>query len=273
MEGFKLSKPRLIIDPGHGGKDPGGGSNEHWQEKKMALDISLYQYRRFRKLNVPVAITRTQDVYLSPEERTRIVRESGAVDCISNHLNAAQSPSARGVETIHSIHSNGELARQSFGAIVAEGMPGRRVFTRAGSNGRDYYFMHRQTGAVETVIVEYGFATNPDDTKWLLARWRVFAEAVVRVYCKYAGFDYSPPSAGTERKGKSLPSIHGEASVVIHDEKPVTGYLIDNRVYVPLRLIGEKLGGKVSWNNRHENGLHRTDGCLNGSCNHFVMKL
>ena len=37
----------IIIDPGHGGSDIGGGSNNFWQEKDLALKISLYQYQRF----------------------------------------------------------------------------------------------------------------------------------------------------------------------------------------------------------------------------------
>ena len=78
-------KPVLIIDPGHGGKDNGGGSNEYFKEKEMNLQISLYQYQRFQELGVPVSITRDSDIYLSPSTRTEIVRESGAKYCISNH--------------------------------------------------------------------------------------------------------------------------------------------------------------------------------------------
>lgn len=35
-----MSKPELILDPGHGGKDEGGGSNDLWKEKNLVLDIS-----------------------------------------------------------------------------------------------------------------------------------------------------------------------------------------------------------------------------------------
>lgn len=181
---------KLIIDPGHGGNDPGGGSNEHWKEKDLVLDISLYQYQRFRELGVSVEITRTKDVTLSPDERTKIVRESGAKYCISNHINAAESSEARGAETIHSIYSNGSLAKTIFNAVSAAGIPGRRVFSREGANGKDYYFMHRDTGSVITVIVEYGFATNREDTKLLHDRWKDFAEAVVRAYCHRIGHPY-----------------------------------------------------------------------------------
>ncbi len=198
------TKPILIIDPGHGGKDIGGGSNDIFKEKEMNLKISLYQYQRFQELNVPVHITRDSDIYLSPTTRTEIVRESGAIYCISNHLNAYK-PEARGVETIHSIFADDTLARKLFQAIVAEGMLGRRVFSKAGDSGKDYYFMHRDTGSVKTVIIEYGFATNKQDTELIVNNWQGFAEAVVKAFCEYIGHPYSP--------------------VIIQPEQPIeTGY-------------------------------------------------
>jgi len=191
-----MSMPILIIDPGHGGKDPGAGSNQYFKEKEMNLKISLYQMRRFKELGVNVAITRAEDIYLSPTERIRIVRESGARYCISNHLNAANIE-VRGVETIHSIYANGELAQVLYQAVVDEGMKPRRVFSKENSNyvGKDYYFMHSDTGAVKTVIVEYGFATNADDTKLLIDNWERYAEAVVRAFCRYINHRYLPPES------------------------------------------------------------------------------
>lgn len=193
-------KPILVIDPGHGGKDPGGGSTANWKEKDFVLQISLYQYERFKQLGVPVALTRDKDVYLSPNERAKIVRESGAKYCISNHINAAGNSTARGVETIHSIYSDGKLAAAIYNAIRDAGMPGRRVFSRSIDNKQkvDYYFMHRDTGSVSTVIVEYGFATNAQDVQLLENHWRDYAEAVVRAFCQYAGYDYRPPTDGKE---------------------------------------------------------------------------
>ena len=188
-------KPILIIDPGHGGKDPGGGSTERWAEKDFVLQISLYQYDRFKQLGVPVALTRDKDVYLSPADRTKIVRESGAKYCISNHINAAGSSTARGVETIHSIHSDGKLATAIYNAIRDAGMPGRRVFCKPLDNKPtvDYYYMHRETGSVSTVIIEYGFATNAADADLLEQHWREYAEAAVRAFCQYAGYAYKAP--------------------------------------------------------------------------------
>jgi N-acetylmuramoyl-L-alanine amidase len=183
--------PILIIDPGHGGKDPGGGSNSVFLEKNKALEISLYQLERFKQLGVPVSITRTEDVYLSPTARTDAVRKSGAKHCISNHINAYNN-TARGAETIYSIFSDGKLATRILDGIVDKGMPKRRAFKKEGANGADYYFMHRQTGSVETVIIEYGFATHPEDTKLIINNWKAYAESVVKTFCEYIKHPYQP---------------------------------------------------------------------------------
>ncbi|MEN2766645.1 N-acetylmuramoyl-L-alanine amidase family protein [Ornithinibacillus xuwenensis] len=188
----------LIIDPGHGGNDPGGGTNRFWKEKDLALKISLYQYERYKELGVPVAITRTTDRTLSPEQRTRIVRESGAKYCHSNHLNAGGGD---GAEVIHSIYDGKAMAEEIASEIRRAGQNVRRVFTRTlpGNPNQDYYFMIRDTGTVVTNIIEYGFADSPgDDVQQLREKHLVYAEAVVKAFCEFSGYSYRNPSGDFE---------------------------------------------------------------------------
>ncbi|MFY0545141.1 N-acetylmuramoyl-L-alanine amidase family protein [Brevibacillus sp. H7] len=194
--------PILIIDPGHGGIDPGGGSNKLFTEKDLTLKISLYQFQRMHELNIPTAVTRTTDQTLSSEERTALVRNSGARYCISNHINAG---GGRGSEVIYSIYASAALPRKISEALEAEGMPNRRIFTRTLPNdpSKDYYFMHRDTGCVETVIVEYGFADNPLDADKLNRDWRDLAEAVIRAFCEHTNLAYRPP----EKTGSNPPPV------------------------------------------------------------------
>ncbi|HZG85473.1 N-acetylmuramoyl-L-alanine amidase [Paenibacillus sp.] len=242
--------PILIIDPGHGGADPGGGSNAFWKEKDLVLQISLYQAERFEKLGVDVAMTRRTDVTISAPARTKIVRESGARYCISNHINAGGGD---GVETIHSIHSDGKLARAIAEAIRESGQNLRRVFTRTlpGNPNRDYYFMHRETGGVETVIIEYGFADSKrDDVEQLRTHWKEYAEAVVRAFCSHIGHPYAPPravSAAEVEAAGDLPAVQARIGVVVDGVRIGEGLLIDNTSYVPARLIGELLGAVIEW--------------------------
>ncbi|MDR5000071.1 N-acetylmuramoyl-L-alanine amidase family protein [Brevibacillus parabrevis] len=188
--------PILIVDAGHGGVDPGGGNNAQFLEKNMTLQISLYQFNRFKELNIPVAMTRTSDTTLSSDARTALVRNSGARYCISNHINAG---GGRGSEVIYSIYGSAVFPRMIQEELEAEGMPNRRIFTRTLPNNpnRDYYYMHRETGSVETVIIEYGFADNPLDADTLAKDWKKLAEGVVRAFCEYAKLPYRPPVAPT----------------------------------------------------------------------------
>ena len=82
---------RIVIDPGHGGDDPGASGNGII-EKNLTLDISRYMYDRFRELGIPVSITRLDDSTLNPIDRVnRILGFYGSdpnVIVISNHINA-----------------------------------------------------------------------------------------------------------------------------------------------------------------------------------------
>lgn len=244
-----MSKPIIIIDPGHGGKDLGGGSNKFFNEKDMNLKISLYQYRRLRELEVPVKITRTIDAYLTPSYRAKLVKESGAKYCISNHLNSA-NPKARGVETIHSIYSDGKLAHRLYQAIVKKGMHKRRVFTRRSTKNKnlDYYFIHRKTGSVNTIIVEYGFASNPNDTKLILSKWPEYAEAVVKEFCLFIGHKYQLPKIAKDpKKNNALPILKNHAKVTI-DNKTIPGFITnEGRTLVEVRSAARILGLNIEW--------------------------
>ncbi|ASN05958.1 N-acetylmuramoyl-L-alanine amidase [Virgibacillus necropolis] len=222
-------KPLLIIDPGHGGKDPGGGSNRFWKEKDLNLKISLYQYNRYKQLGIPVSLTRQSDVTLTPEVRTRIVRNSGATFCHSNHINAGGGD---GAEIIHSIYGGKEMSSKIAAEMKAAGQNIRRVFTRKlpVNSNLDFYFMNRNTGTVTTSIIEYGFAdSKKDDIRQLQTQWETYAEAVVKGFCLFTGNDYFLPSVKDEKlQAKSakilrLPESAGSWRVYPLDRSPVKG--------------------------------------------------
>lgn len=195
------NKPVLILDAGHGGRDPGGGSTQQWYEKDKALKITLYQYRRFKQLGVPVLLTRDRDITLDPTPRATMVRNSGATYCFSNHINAGGGD---GAEFIHSIYSDSSFSKALAEEIKKEGQNIRRIFTRTLDNNPrvDYYYMNRETGSVNTIIIEYGFADSKlDDIEQLNEKWEDYAEAIVRGYCKLTGFAYAPPMELSDIKG------------------------------------------------------------------------
>lgn len=211
-----MTKPYVIIDAGHGGKDPGASGNGII-EKEFTLKISLYQAERFRQLGVPFALTRENDTFLDSTPRANLVKNSGAKYCISNHINAG---GGEGVETIHSIHARPDLAKAIADSLSAAGQKFRRVFSRQGKSG-DYYYMHRQTGAVSTVIVEYGFVDNAADAERVKANWQAYAEAAVAGFCSFAGIPYKPPAA--DPVPDELPKVGNLVNVVINGQQIAGG--------------------------------------------------
>ena len=96
-----LEARRVVIDPGHGGHDPGTMSKKGLREKDVVLDIS----RRVSKLLVSegfeVLMTRNKDVFIPLEERTAIANSKGADLFVSIHVNASRSSRPRGIETYY----------------------------------------------------------------------------------------------------------------------------------------------------------------------------
>lgn len=100
---FGLRVKRIVIDPGHGGKDTGAIGKKGTREKDIALQIAK-QTRDLIKKKLPgveVIMTRDDDTFIPLEERTRIANDAGADLFISIHCNANPSRKVRGVETYY----------------------------------------------------------------------------------------------------------------------------------------------------------------------------
>ena len=88
----------IVIDPGHGGKDPGARHNG-MVEKNLNLDIAKRLARVLKSAGYTVHLTRTTDKYLGLYERTDIARKHHADLFISLHANASNNVAAEGIET------------------------------------------------------------------------------------------------------------------------------------------------------------------------------
>ncbi len=89
----------VVVDPGHGGKDPGAISG-NLQEKDITLDISRRLATKLRNyLKCTVLLTRAKDVFLPLEERTAFANTKGADLFVSIHVNSAANSGLNGIET------------------------------------------------------------------------------------------------------------------------------------------------------------------------------
>ena len=91
---------KIVIDPGHGGHDPGATSPSGLKEKDIVLLVALKLADRLRdEMGIEVVMTRSDDTFITLGERARITNTSGAQIFISIHANGAFNNTATGTET------------------------------------------------------------------------------------------------------------------------------------------------------------------------------
>ena len=116
----------VVIDPGHGGKDPGAISPNNNYEKTVVLKVSLLLGEMIQKNfpDVKVVYTRNDDRFIGLAKRAKIANDIGADLFISIHANAIEIPSANGFETwvlgLHKSQAALEVAKFENSAILME---------------------------------------------------------------------------------------------------------------------------------------------------------
>jgi len=119
---------KVVIDAGHGGKDPGAVSiNRKIQEKHIALAVALKLGDLIKKNfpDIKVIYTRSTDVFIPLYQRTDIANKNRADLFISIHINSAKARSAAGTETfvmgLDKTSSNLEVSKLENSVVVLEG--------------------------------------------------------------------------------------------------------------------------------------------------------
>ncbi len=91
-------KPRVVIDPGHGGHDPGAIGKKGLKEKDVNLDIAL-KVKEILKDEFEIFMTREKDVFISLDERTAFANSKNADLFVSIHTNSNRKKNINGIET------------------------------------------------------------------------------------------------------------------------------------------------------------------------------
>ena len=214
----------VVIDPGHGGSDPGAGSRTGDDpasfEKNLTLELARQLEDRLpRALNVRVVLTRTSDATLSLDDRSALANQYKGDLFISLHLNSSPNTSARGAETYFSSFeaSDAEAMRTAEAENKSDGDPLYELQLMLWDLAQSRYLGQSQRfaslvqaelndslglrnrgvkqapfrvllgAAMPAVLVEFGFLSNPSEQERLrTAEYRdKLVESLVRAVARY----------------------------------------------------------------------------------------
>lgn len=147
----------IMIDPGHGGPDPGAVGIGGIQEKEIVLDISKQVAQYLQQQGVQAILTRENDIDLDLQPRVDMAERVNATLFVSIHANAIDMsrPDVSGLETYY-FSSGQQLARTIHRSVIdATGIQDRGIRTAR-------FFVLRKT-SMPSVLVEVGFVTGRDD--------------------------------------------------------------------------------------------------------------
>jgi len=150
----------ILIDPGHGGADPGAVANG-LKEKDLNLEISLKLWRFLWEKGFLVSLTRMSDINKSLAQRCEQANRLNTGFFISIHCNASVNSEAEGIEVFHFPGS--ELGKK-WAEIILQALSGLGRKLRGVKPADFYVLKHTRCPAV---LVECGFLTNPQEAKWL----------------------------------------------------------------------------------------------------------
>ncbi len=203
---YPIKKIReIIIDAGHGGKDPGAIGSAGTEEKEIVLDVAKRLKRMLEDYGIKVKMTRSTDEFISLQERTEIASRSKADFFVSIHANSSPERSAQGIEVFalrdlgylekdeaqrrgnHRLLFN-QLAMKKYHAdleeilsdllyhckqeespllanCVVEGTSQYAKIKNRGLKNARFYVLRNTL--IPSVLVEVGFLSNPQEEKLL----------------------------------------------------------------------------------------------------------
>jgi len=177
----------ILIDPGHGGKDPGHLplTDTFMQEKDIALEIAMKigGYLTYNLSNVKVLYTRKTDVYPSLDERVDMANNNKVDYMLSIHINGSPNAAVSGTET--HIHNYDAKSSYKWAQLIEKqfksraGRKSRGVKTAADIGHSLQVLKHTK---MPTVLVECGFITNTTEGRYLNSAYgqEIIASAVFR---------------------------------------------------------------------------------------------
>lgn len=164
---------KVVIDAGHGGTDPGAVYNGR-QEKDDNLDLALAVGEALRAQGVEVVFTRTEDIYQTPFEKTRIANPENADFLISFHRNS--SPEANQYAGVETLVYNNEGAKVQMAEAINRELE-KLGFRNIGVKERPGLVILRRSTA-PALLIETGFINSDTDNELYDSKFQEIVQAI-----------------------------------------------------------------------------------------------
>jgi N-acetylmuramoyl-L-alanine amidase len=167
LKSWKSSK-LVVIDPGHGGKDPGANSG-NLLEKDISLDVALRVEKLLKAYKIPTYITRSDDRFIDLHERIQTANDKNAALFVSIHCNWFKSSNLNGVMTLYypsSTLSSGYLTEIEYAKLLQSELSESLGTKDMGIDDRSNLAVLRHA-KMPTALVELGFLSNPHEAELL----------------------------------------------------------------------------------------------------------
>jgi N-acetylmuramoyl-L-alanine amidase CwlD len=151
----------IVIDPGHGGRDPGYVGKSGIFEKFLNMKIALKLEKLLKKAGAKVIMTRTRDISIKDSAIVRAANGKRADMFVSIHLNCYVSPRIGGCETFYFTPRS-----KKFAKIMEKNVSRTIKLKNRGVKKVTYYVVHHTT--MPSVLVESAYLTNPKEEKLIL---------------------------------------------------------------------------------------------------------
>ena len=150
----------VVLDPGHGGCDPGARAVKGMDEKNLSLDVAQRVKPLLEAEGYRVIMTRTNDTFIPLATRASIANAHSDAIFVSIHFNASPKRSASGVETYYYCYGSEPLAAALFQELCSQ----RRCPRRGVKRAVFYVLSHNHCPAT---LLELGFVSNRKENAFL----------------------------------------------------------------------------------------------------------
>lgn len=160
---------KIIIDCGHGGKDPGAIGIDII-EKDYVLEIGRLLKNELSQYNCDVLMTRADDTFLSLDDRTTLSNKNNCDLFISIHCNSFINENANGFESFS--YNGNEIQKKIHNDIIKN----IKIKDRGNKINKAFYVLRKTK--CKAVLLELGFITNKEDSRLLNNNKYLFAHTI-----------------------------------------------------------------------------------------------